>query len=406
MTWARSNISVTERKNIFCWLTTIKMSKNLRRELDLNAIIQTKRRTRVVIEKNEVEQRPKRLRSQYDNTKHSTTTRDDTPSKQRSTNTKEPTETKKKATNKRTTRSKVTKNESLPKRSTRSSRKITHTSSSESEDNSGDDSDSEKENQPKRGTTQSTKKAETDTESDSSDNDDSENEYDKSSSSSEEEVEEEESEEESEEEEEEELYRPSKSKSKNIPSGQKRTAKKATTTKSPAKSKPVTAGNRTIHRVNQVMPVLPLRRVVQRDTSNLTPYALARERLHVSAVPDSLPCREEEFMTIMGYIESAIQEATGTCVYISGVPGTGKTATVLEVIRYLQHQAEQKEIPDFDFVEINGMKLTDPNQAYSILWECMNRENNDGKKKRYTSAHALELLEAKFSNYNDDQKTT
>ncbi|EPB88802.1 hypothetical protein HMPREF1544_04442 [Mucor circinelloides 1006PhL] len=157
------------------------------------------------------------------------------------------------------------------------------------------------------------------------------------------------------------------------------------------------------------MPVLPLRQVQQKRDSNLSPYALARERLHVSAVPDSLPCREDEFVNIMGYIESAIQEATGTCVYISGVPGTGKTATVLEVIRYLQHQAEQKEIPDFDFVEINGMKLTDPNQAYSILWECIEKSSNanhDGKRKRYTAAHALQMLEAKFSKQSNDQRTT
>ncbi|KAL9541798.1 hypothetical protein MBANPS3_008922 [Mucor bainieri] len=174
-----------------------------------------------------------------------------------------------------------------------------------------------------------------------------------------------------------------------------------------------TSGNRAVHRVNQVMPVLPLRQVQQQQKrdSTLSPYALARERLHVSAVPDSLPCREDEFVNIMGYIESAIQEATGTCVYISGVPGTGKTATVLEVIRYLQHQAEQKEIADFDFVEINGMKLTDPNQAYSILWECIERSsnpqsNNDGKRKRYTSAHALQMLEAKFSKQSNDQRTT
>lgn len=149
------------------------------------------------------------------------------------------------------------------------------------------------------------------------------------------------------------------------------------------------------------MPIVPLRRVHERDQTDQTPYALARERLHVSAVPDSLPCREDEFMNIMGYIESAIHEGTGTCVYISGVPGTGKTATVLEVIRHLQQQAEDGTIPNFDFVEINGMKLTDPNQAYSILWECMDKD-----KKRYTASHALQLLEAKFSKQSDDQKTT
>lgn len=54
----------------------------------------------------------------------------------------------------------------------------------------------------------------------------------------------------------------------------------------------------------------------------------------------------------------------GRCMYISGVPGTGKTATVHEVIRCLQHAANMEEIPSFHFIEINGMKMTDPHQAY------------------------------------------
>lgn len=52
------------------------------------------------------------------------------------------------------------------------------------------------------------------------------------------------------------------------------------------------------------------------------------------------------------------------CMYISGVPGTGKTATVHEVMRCLQHAADTDEIPPFHFIEINGMKMTDPHQAY------------------------------------------
>ena len=51
-------------------------------------------------------------------------------------------------------------------------------------------------------------------------------------------------------------------------------------------------------------------------------------------------------------------------MYISGVPGTGKTATVHEVIKTLQSDVEQGDLSDFDFVEVNGMKLTEPSQAY------------------------------------------
>lgn len=54
-----------------------------------------------------------------------------------------------------------------------------------------------------------------------------------------------------------------------------------------------------------------------------------------------------------------------SCMYISGVPGTGKTATVHEVIRSIQEA--QDDLPEFTFVEINGMKLTEPAQAYSTF---------------------------------------
>ena len=50
-------------------------------------------------------------------------------------------------------------------------------------------------------------------------------------------------------------------------------------------------------------------------------------------------------------------------MYISGVPGTGKTATVHEVLRSIQEADD--DLPEFTFVEINGMKLTEPAQAYS-----------------------------------------
>ena len=64
-----------------------------------------------------------------------------------------------------------------------------------------------------------------------------------------------------------------------------------------------------------------------------------------------------------------------SCMYISGVPGTGKTATVHEVIRSIQEADD--DLPEFTFVEINGMKLTEPAQAYSAFLKvstlCLHR---------------------------------
>ncbi|PNS19803.1 hypothetical protein CAC42_7770 [Sphaceloma murrayae] len=126
------------------------------------------------------------------------------------------------------------------------------------------------------------------------------------------------------------------------------------------------------------------------DALTTTPHQQARSTLHVSAVPTSLPCRESEFSQIYTHLESAISTSTGSTIYISGTPGTGKTATVREVVASLNVAVSNEELDDFIFVEINGMKVTDPHQSYSLLWQAL-------KGQRVSPSHALELLEREFS---------
>ncbi|XP_011875831.1 PREDICTED: origin recognition complex subunit 1 [Vollenhovia emeryi] len=95
-----------------------------------------------------------------------------------------------------------------------------------------------------------------------------------------------------------------------------------------------------------------------------TPLQELRTRLHVSAVPKSLPCREEEFNNIYTFLESKLKDNSGGSIYINGVPGTGKTATVNEIMKCLKRSVEKGKLDYFDFVEINGMKLSEPRQAY------------------------------------------
>ena len=59
----------------------------------------------------------------------------------------------------------------------------------------------------------------------------------------------------------------------------------------------------------------------------------------------------------------------GRCLYVSGVPGTGKTATVLETMRSLRRKAEAGHLPAFKFVEINSLRLPSPQHAYAHLYE-------------------------------------
>ncbi|RXN35548.1 origin recognition complex subunit 1-like isoform X1 [Labeo rohita] len=144
-------------------------------------------------------------------------------------------------------------------------------------------------------------------------------------------------------------------------------------------------------------PSIPSRSAPARKPGNVLEEA--RARLHVSSVPESLPCREQEFQDIYNFVESKVIDGTGGCMYISGVPGTGKTATVHEVIRSLQQSAEQDEIPHFHFIEINGMKMTDPHQAYVQILQKLTDQ-------KATPDHAAALLEKRFSTPAPKKETT
>ncbi|PRT56884.1 Origin recognition complex subunit 1 [Wickerhamiella sorbophila] len=122
-----------------------------------------------------------------------------------------------------------------------------------------------------------------------------------------------------------------------------------------------------------------------------TPHQEARDRLHISSLPDSLPCRESEFSQVFIALESAIQAGTGTCVYVSGTPGVGKTATVREVISQLELRKEDGELPPFVFLEVNGMKLTHPNVVYDLLW----KEVSD--KPNMSASNGMSALESVFT---------
>uniref|UniRef100_A0A3B4DR05 Origin recognition complex subunit 1 n=2 Tax=Pygocentrus nattereri TaxID=42514 RepID=A0A3B4DR05_PYGNA len=144
-------------------------------------------------------------------------------------------------------------------------------------------------------------------------------------------------------------------------------------------------------------PSIPTRSLPARKPENVLEEA--RARLHVSSVPESLPCREQEFQDIYSFVESKIMDGTGGCMYISGVPGTGKTATVHEVIRSLLQAAEQDEIPHFRFIEINGMRMTDPHQAYVQILQKLTDQ-------KATADHAAALLEKRFSMPAPKKETT
>ena len=110
-----------------------------------------------------------------------------------------------------------------------------------------------------------------------------------------------------------------------------------------------------------------------------------------------MPCREVERGEILTFLRDSLQQGgVGRGLYISGVPGTGKTATVYEVVRALKAESASRRLPDFRFVEINGMSLPDPSYAFSVL-----HEEYFGS---YTTPHkAADRLEKHFTNYSEQR---
>jgi len=103
-------------------------------------------------------------------------------------------------------------------------------------------------------------------------------------------------------------------------------------------------------------------------------FALAIDRLQLSAVPKKLPCRETERSKLYSLLSKAIESGTSPVVYLSGMPGTGKTATVRQVASELQSESHSGRLPPFRFIELNGMRFREPEDMYTELWASLSRK--------------------------------
>ena len=111
--------------------------------------------------------------------------------------------------------------------------------------------------------------------------------------------------------------------------------------------------------------------------------------LRSTSVPSSLPCRDAEKREIKGLLAGCISRgAGGAALYISGMPGTGKTATVTECIRWLKQESAGGRLPPFSYLEINAMKLSSPYALYTLLWRVRYVSKERGKHNLFGSLAA------------------
>ncbi|KAF6151760.1 hypothetical protein GIB67_010334 [Kingdonia uniflora] len=99
----------------------------------------------------------------------------------------------------------------------------------------------------------------------------------------------------------------------------------------------------------------------------------AKTTLLLATLPKSLPCRNKEMEEITAFVRDAIydDQCLGRCLYIYGVPGTGKTMSVLSVMKNLRSEVDIGRAKPYCFIEINGLKLASPENIYKVLYNIL-----------------------------------
>ena len=114
-------------------------------------------------------------------------------------------------------------------------------------------------------------------------------------------------------------------------------------------------------------------------------FAQAIRRLDLSFTPKHFRFREAESEAVQKFIRSGVLANGGRkSLYVSGLPGTGKTATTVAAVQKLQ---SDPTCPSFRFTVINCLKLHSPADAYTVLWKSISGHHASAitAKKKLTS---------------------
>jgi len=129
-------------------------------------------------------------------------------------------------------------------------------------------------------------------------------------------------------------------------------------------------------------------------------FSRARSALQLSVVPDRLPMREAQHDAVYSFLRKCLQSGSGACMFLAGMPGTGKTATIRSVTRRLAQEAKSGSLKtergtkvSFDFLEVNGMDLDTPANVYREIWIKLQPTS---QRKKKSSEKALTSLERLF----------
>ncbi|THD21977.1 Origin recognition complex subunit 1 [Fasciola hepatica] len=133
----------------------------------------------------------------------------------------------------------------------------------------------------------------------------------------------------------------------------------------------------------------PKRSILPRRTMSVQPSVGRSVANSDRSIHGCLPEREAEFDDIYTFISGKIMNKTGGCMYISGLPGTGKTASVNAVLTTMSDPAVGGDPTAFQKIVVNGMQVSDPQQVYVQILHQLTGKLTSAK-------HACQQLEREF----------
>ncbi|OMJ66266.1 hypothetical protein SteCoe_36947 [Stentor coeruleus] len=127
-------------------------------------------------------------------------------------------------------------------------------------------------------------------------------------------------------------------------------------------------------------------KIAMRICANNSSLHKAISLLTLSSAPSNLVGRTQEKQEILEFLENSIKIGhSANSLYICGMPGTGKTATFLYTIDSLRSREEFSN--SFTFIHVNCMKLSKPQEIYSILCKEICKRKKSGHEALETINH-------------------
>ncbi|KAB2607078.1 cell division control protein 6-like protein [Pyrus ussuriensis x Pyrus communis] len=109
-----------------------------------------------------------------------------------------------------------------------------------------------------------------------------------------------------------------------------------------------------------------------------------KEALHVSTVPSTVSCREDELKRVLEFLKQ--------CIYVCGCPGTGKSLSIEKVKQALVDWAGEAGFEEPDVLALNCSSLT---KTSDIFAKILGKDQTPKEVKSKTSS--LQLLQNLYS---------